>query len=127
LTGPKLWQVKIQKGICDAVDTIVGLQEAERPPKRIKVSRQYDLLDDEKLRTRDKAQLEAIVKSVGDPKVQERPLQCNLLVIEPLSQSRENHMWAFRFVNRKTIASHANRRQERANLLPHGQKTRAYG
>ena len=45
------------------------------------------------------------------------PLKCNLLVIEPDLLNGEAQAWAIRFVNPKTIAQHATRKQERLNLL----------
>ena len=47
----------------------------------------------------------------------EVPLQCNLLVVEPDRLDKKPHALALRFVNPKTIASHAQRKQERVNLL----------
>ena len=117
MTGRKPWRVRIQKSILDATNTIVGGQETERSGRRIHAARQYDAPNDLEAQKRDKEQLVKISKSIGEPPFREMPLQCNLLVIEPLEGQSEDHVHAIRFVNRKTIGSHAQRRQERANLL----------
>jgi hypothetical protein len=44
-------------------------------------------------------------------------LNCNLLVIEPDRLDGKPHAWGIRLINPKTLASPAQRKQERVNLL----------
>ena len=57
------------------------------------------------------------MESLKGPPVEETTLQCNLLVIAPNEKGAAPTVRAIRFVNPKTMSSHAYRKQERVNLM----------
>jgi hypothetical protein len=61
----------------------------------------------------DRKQLRAVAGSLAGPPPKLVKLQCNLLVVEPDRLDKQDHVWAFRFVNSTTLSSHAVRKQER--------------
>ena len=112
------WRVPVQQRALQTIDLLVGEQERKAPPLRQQVRRRLWSQQDNRLaRERDKAQLVKVANTASGPPYDRTPLQCNLLVIEPDMLFGEPQAWAIRFVNPKTIAQHAARKQERVNLL----------
>jgi hypothetical protein len=96
----------------------VGEQQREGPSLRLRLGRgEWGRKDDAQGQKRDRSCLAQVANSVPVPPHDLTPIKCNLLVIEPDLLNREPHVWAIRFVNPKTIAQHATRKEERANLL----------
>ena len=99
----------------EASKQIIGEQERKRKKKGIGRRWEDPELDEP---AEDQKHLARIANAFTGPPETEISLSCNLIVIEPdVHTPKEDHLWAIRFVNRKTIASHPNRKQERLNLL----------
>lgn len=113
------WRVPIQQAALREIDVMVGEQERERRQEDRKpfTPREWDDEKNALAISRDRQHLATVVNALKGPPVQEATLQCNLLVIEPDRLDGAVHAWAFRFVNPKTVASHAARKQERVNML----------
>lgn len=113
------WRVPIQQAALREIDVLVGEQERERRQEERKpfTPRDWDDEKNEQAISRDRDHLTKVVSALKGPPAQDATLQCNLLVIEPDRLDRRPHAWAFRFVNPKTIAAHAPRKQERVNML----------
>lgn len=117
LSSARPWRPAIQQGALDKVDSIVGVQERERVASRdAKTPRAWQLQNQELFIERDREHLAEVAASLSGP-TSSLNLNCNLLVIEPHKPDGQPHAWGFRFVNPKTLSSHAERKQERANLL----------
>lgn len=117
LNGKRPWRVKVNSLSLQAIDLLVGQQERERVERlggrRI---RAWEIPYGDVIE-RDRGHLTEIASAVRGSSLSEVTLQCNLLVIEPYHQDQKQHAWAIRFVNPKTISSHAVRKQERVNVL----------
>lgn len=117
LNSGKPWRVEEHALALQAIDLLVGQQERERVErlggKRI---RAWEKLFGD-VATRDRHHLQEIASATTGTSLSEVTLQCNLLVIEPDKGNKKQHVWAIRFVNPKTISTHAIRKQERINLL----------
>lgn len=115
----KAWRVPIQQSALREIDVLVGEQERERRQEKRKpfTPRDWDDEKNEHAMDRDREHLKKVAAGLKGPPAQDATLQCNLLVVEPDRLDRRPHAWAFRFVNPKTIASHATRKQERVNML----------
>lgn len=113
------WRVPIQQAALREIDVLVGEQERERRQEKRKPFTPRDWDDDNNGQAiiRDRQHLARVATALKGPPAQETTIQCNLLVIEPDRLDGDVHAWAFRFVNPKTIASHAARKQERVNML----------
>lgn len=113
------WRVWIQQSALREIDLLVGEQEREQRMEERKpfAPRDWDYAKNQEAITRDRLHLQQVVDALKGPPAQEATLQCNLLVIEPDSLDGAPHAWAFRFVNPKSIATHATRKQERVNML----------
>lgn len=113
------WRVPIQQSALREIDVLVGEQERERRREERKpfTPRDWDDEKNEQAIARDREHLNKVGSALKGPPAQEATLQCNLLVIEPDRLDRRVHAWAFRFVNPKSIAAHATRKQERVNML----------
>jgi len=116
LSSAKPWRPNIQSGALDAVDLIVGRQERERVVKRNPLMTRAWELNDQETSDRDRSHLREVAQSIAGSNSAIN-LNCNLIVVEPHKTDGKPHLWAFRYVNPKTISSHAARKQERANLL----------
>jgi hypothetical protein len=112
------WRPAIQEQALSEIDVLVGKQERQPPPTRelLKAWRLSREGSAEAV-SRDRKELARVYSSLSGPPATETPVQCNLLVIEPDRLDREPHAWGIRFINPKTIAQHATRKQERVNLL----------
>ena len=100
----------------------MGEQERERverqqAQRQIPFVRDWQRQANPEIAARDRRNLAEIARSLKGPPASEVTLQCNLLVIEPSRTDAQPHAWAVRFINPKTISSHAARKQERVNLL----------
>jgi hypothetical protein len=104
-----------------AVDVLVGEQERERVDieqrRKPFQRRTWDDTQNTTAVTKDHEHLKRIAAAVGGRAISDVAIQCNLLVIEPDKKDGKPHVFAFRFINPKTISSHAQRKQERVNLL----------
>jgi hypothetical protein len=109
------WRPPMKKAALDAVDIIVGEQEREHVD--LQQRRKFPLRHDGIGVDKDLAYLARVAAAVGGSAVSDVAVQCNLLVVEPPRKDARPHVFALRFVNPKTISSHAQRKQERANLL----------
>ncbi len=104
-----------------AVDVLGGEQERERvdveqrrkPFKR----RTWEDTQNTTAVNKDREHLRRIAEAVGGRAISDVAIKCNLLVIEPDKKDGKPHVFAFRFINPKTISKHAERKQERVNLL----------
>lgn len=121
LSDRKPWRPPMKENALNEVDALVGKQERERVniEQRHKLAgrRNWDQKIGGEAANRDRDQLEYVAKSVSGRTISDVAIQCNLLVIEPERKDGKPHVFAFRFVNPKTISSHAQRKQERVNLL----------
>ncbi len=118
LTDRRPWRVAIQRSALEGIDVAVGQRERERVAKRtLYRSRDWQREHEPELKARDRADLARVVESLKGPPAEETPLQCNLLVIGPNTRGGEPTVRAIRFVNPKTMSSHAYRKQERVNLM----------
>jgi hypothetical protein len=115
------WRPLIKENALEEVDLLVGQQEREpinREQRHQTFSRRdWEQSSNGNAARRDEEHLKRIAQAVGGRNISDVLIQCNLLVIEPNRHDGRPHVYAFRFVNPKTIASHAQRKQERANLL----------
>ncbi len=113
------WRVPLPRNVLQMIDVMVGEQEREAPSVRQRFRRrQWSPEDNEWARDRDRKYLAEVANSPPAALYDLTPLHCNLLVIEPAGHNgHEVQVWAIRFVNPKTIAQHATRKQERVNLL----------
>ena len=105
------WKVGIVASALREIDPVVGREEraaAVRLPGA-------DLIEESL--AMDRIDLAAVVAAVGSKPVEVVNLNCNLLVIEPDRLDRITHAWGLRLINPKTLASPAQRKQERVNLL----------
>jgi hypothetical protein len=121
VTDRRPWRPLMKENALKAVDLVVGEQERERVDlerRRRPVHRRlWDAVEDARAVAIDKKQLRRIADAVGGRAVADIAIHCNLLVIEPERKDGKPHVHAFRFINPKTLSSHAQRKQERANLL----------
>ncbi|QYK49409.1 MAG: hypothetical protein KF838_06040 [Phycisphaeraceae bacterium] len=115
----RAWVVQLQQSALREIDVIIGEQERDRRWKERRPPQPRDW-DNPSMHTAiesDHLCMMRICESFKGPPFQDVAIQCNLLVIEPDTLDGGPHAWAFRFVNPKTIASHATRKQERVNML----------
>lgn len=118
LTDRRPWRAAIQRSALEVIDIAVGQRERERVAKREWFrSRDWQREHEPELKARDRADLARVVDSLRGPPAEETTLQCNLLVIGPNVKGGEPTVRAIRFVNPKTMSSHAYRKQERVNLM----------
>jgi hypothetical protein len=121
VTGRRPWRPPMKEKALKAVDLLVGEQERERVDldrrKQPFQRRLWDAREDAEAVAQDKAQLKRIADAVGGWAIADIAIQCNLLVIEPDQKDGKPHVHAVRFINPKTFSSHAQRKQERVNLL----------
>lgn len=121
LTDRRPWRPPLKENALREVDVLVGEQERERVDieKRRKPfqRRAWDEAKNGKATQKDQEHLKRIAQAVGGRAISDVSIQCNLLVIEPDQNDNKPHAFAFRFINPKTISSHAQRKQERVNLL----------
>jgi hypothetical protein len=121
VTNRKPWRPPMKENALKAVDVLVGEQERERVDieqrRKPFQRRAWDEAMDGNAIVRDQQHLKRIAQAVGGRAISYVPIQCNLLVIEPDQKDGKPHVFAFRFINPKTISSHAQRKQERVNLL----------
>jgi len=122
MTDRRPWRVRVQSSALQVIDLLVGEQERERVERKraepqLSFVRDWQRQASPQIAAKDRRQLAKIAHSFQGPPVQEVTLQCNLLVIEPSRMDAQPHAWAVRFINPKTISSHAARKQERVNLL----------
>jgi len=114
------WRPLVQRSSLDQIDLIVGRRERERaartaqPKTHPSPSPRFSTPE---ARREDFEDLAAAAGSLKGPPADPIAIQCNLLVIEPDRLNGKPHAWAFRFVNPKVMGRHADRKQERANLL----------
>jgi hypothetical protein len=112
------WEVEIQLSALKKVDQLVGKEERKGAlPTRSPNKHAWEQNENAALINDDRRQLQIIATALHGPPAEKTLLNCNLLVIEPNKYDKKYHAWAFRFINPKTFASHANRKQERVNLL----------
>jgi hypothetical protein len=121
LTDRRPWRPPMKENALREVDVLVGEQERDRVNKEQRKKqfqrRAWDEARDGKATAKDLEHLQRIAKAVGGRAISDVSIQCNLLVIEPDQKDGKPHVFAFRFINPKTVASHAQRKQERVNLL----------
>lgn len=121
LADRRPWRPPMKENALTEVDVVVGKQERERVDLEQRSKpfqrRTWDEAMDGKSAAKDHECLKRVAKAVGGRALSDVPIQCNLLVIEPDHLDGKPHVFAFRFVNPKTISSHAQRKQERVNLL----------
>lgn len=118
LTDRRPWRAMIQRSALEGIDLSVGQRERERVAKReFYRSRDWQRANEPELRARDRLDLDRVVQSLRGPPAEETTLQCNLLVIGPNQKGGDPTVRAIRFVNPKTMSSHAYRKQERVNLM----------
>jgi hypothetical protein len=102
------------------INVLIGEQEREHvcPEQRDKLvlRRTWDGPKEGDAAARDREQLKRVAAAAGGSTLDDVAVQCNLLIVEPANDGKP-HVFAFRFVNHKTVASHAQRKQERVNLL----------
>lgn len=112
------WRALIQRSALEGIDVTVGQRERERVAKReLYRSRDWQRENEPELKARDRTDLTRVVESLTGPPAEETTLQCNLLVIGPNEKGTAQTVRAIRFVNPKTMSSHAYRKQERVNLM----------
>lgn len=118
LTDRRPWRAMVQRSALEGIDVAVGQRERERVAKReLYRSRDWQRANEPELKARDRADLARVVDSLKGPPAEETTLQCNLLVIGPNRKGGDPTVRAIRFVNPKTMSSHAYRKQERVNLM----------
>jgi len=119
--GRQAWRPVMKAKALREVDVLVGEQERERKEeeqKRKPFERNtWSDTKNRKAKEQDRQQLKRIADAVKETETSSVLMQCNLLVVEPDMGDNKPHAFAFRFINPKTIASHAQRKQERVNLL----------
>lgn len=111
LTLRRPWEVMVQRSALEAIDQLVGTQERTGARGSLEGWDHPDVIE------RDRAQLRQVERSLVGPPPEPVLVHCNLLIVEPPRADGSPHMWAFRFVNPRTMGSHAERKQERVNLL----------
>src|SRR5688572_420428 len=95
------------------VDVLVGDQERVKPPKRKPFQvRQWTDLENSTAKDMDRRLLDEVVGANDDGDLADVTLQCNLLVVDPNKVRDTPSVHGFRFVNPKTLANHATRKQE---------------
>ena len=121
LTDRHPWRPPMKENALKEVDLLVGEQERERvnieQRRKPFQRRTWDEVQDGQATAKDQEQLKRIAAAVGGRSISDVSIQCNLLVIEPERKDGKPHVFVFRFINPKTISSHAQRKQERVNLL----------
>jgi hypothetical protein len=121
VTGRRPWRPPMKEKALKTVDLLVGRQERERAGGERRweglPGRLWKAAQDGEAAAKDRAQLRRIAKAVGGREVSDVAVQCNLLVIELDQKDGKPHVHAVRFINPKTFSSHAQRKQERVNLL----------
>jgi hypothetical protein len=121
LTDRRPWRPPMKENALKEVDVLVGEQERERVSiaqrRRPFQRRTWDESQDGEATSKDREQLKRIAAAVGGRAISDVAVHCNLLVIEPDRKNDKPYVCAFRFINPKTISSHAQRKQERVNLL----------
>jgi hypothetical protein len=121
LTDRRPWRPRMKENALKRVDVLVGEQERERVDiqQRRKPLQPRTWEEDRNgtATVKDQKHLKRIARAVGGRAISDVAIQCNLLVIEPDQKDGKPHVFAFRFINPKTISSHAQRKQERVNLL----------
>lgn len=118
LASHRVWRNILDAEALETIDVLVGQQERERVDER-KPFQPRTWTDEQNTAARDldAQHLAKVAQTFKGQRTSEVNLQCNLLVIEPDPLDGKSHAWAFRFINPKTISSHAQRKQERVNLL----------
>jgi len=118
LSSHRVWKPVIDADALELIDILVGEQERQRVNERKPFQpRTWTDEQNQQAKDLDTSHLKKIARSFKGQRTSEPNLQCNLLVIEPDKLDGKVHAWAFRFVNPKTLSSHAQRKQERVNLL----------
>ena len=118
LSNRSPWRAMIQCSALEGIDVAVGKRERERLAKREWFrSRDWQRENEPELKAQDRADLARVVESLKGPPAEETTIQCNLLVIGPNEKGGTPTVQAIRFVNPKTMSSHAYRKQERFNLM----------
>lgn len=121
LSDRKPWRPPMKENALREVDIVVGEQERVRVDveqrRKPFQRRTWDEAQNGKATEQDKKLLARIAAAVGGRAISDVAIQCNLLVIEPERKDGKPHVFAFRFINTKTISSHAQRKQERVNVL----------
>jgi hypothetical protein len=121
LTDRRRWRPPMKENALQAIDLLVGGQEREHinieQRQKPFLRRTWNAAQDGEETRKDQSQLNQIAGALGGRAISDVAIQCNLLVIEPERKDGKPHVFAFRFINPKTISSHAQRKQERVNLL----------
>jgi len=118
LSSHQTWRPVVDGDVLERIDVLVGEQERQRVDERKPFQpRTWTDEQNQQARDLDRQHLVSVAGAFRGRRTSEVNLQCNLLVIEPYRPDRQVHAWAFRFINPKTISSHAQRKQERVNLL----------
>lgn len=118
LSHHRVWSTLVDANALETIDVLVGQQERRPVPKRKPFQqRVWTDTQNRDARSLDQKHLHTVAESFKGQATSAVNLQCNLLVIEPYRVDGKPHAWAFRFVNPKSLSSHAQRKQERVNLL----------
>lgn len=121
LADRRPWRPDMKTNALREVDILVGEQERQRVDleqrRKPFQRRTWTQQQNQDALEQDGKQLKRIADAVSGTDVADVAIQCNLLVVEPDRHDKKAHAFAFRFVNPKTISSHAQRKQERVNLL----------
>ncbi len=116
LTSRRPWRVSLQRSARQTIDQMVGEHEGklrQLPFERVAAGEEVEWFDPDD----DMKILQKVADALTGPPPSRINLQCSLLVIEPDRLDDQPHVWGIRYVNPKTLATHANRKQERVNLL----------
>jgi hypothetical protein len=118
LTARSPWRVTMKTSVLTKIDTDVGEQERQQPPKRKPFqARQWTGEQNKPAKETDQRLLANILGAFDGKEASEFTLQCNLLVVDPDKVRDKVGVTGLRFVNPKTLSNHAARKQERVNLL----------
>jgi hypothetical protein len=119
LTSRAPWKPEIQDSALEAINVLVGQQELLAPPKKRKPFERQGRTPQEQERDLDLdvTHMKRVAESLKGPPASSILVNCNLLVVEPDRLDGKVHARAFRFVNPRVLGSHAQRKQERVNLL----------
>ncbi len=115
------WEVPIKRKALQEAALIVDEQE-RRVMQRAATNKPFQarVFTDEgnkEERANDLAYLKRIETAITGMESEIQRLQCSLLVVEPASGGDKPTVTAYRFINPKTISTHAKRKEERVNLL----------
>jgi hypothetical protein len=119
MTPGARWMVPIKTSILDEAARIVEEQERvppdEKPPPSPRIHRMDTREDAEDA---DSKAIQRIAKSTGESsETAQTALGCNLLVVDPDKVKNTGSVYALRYINPRMLSNHAQRRQERLNLL----------